>query len=204
MTPPAETVLQTLSTSGVLLVQDKQLPSVVTLVTGESVRGSWWSHPKGRLVFAVLNELADRPDVLFTKLLQQKVTLVHRRLWPAFLTVATSGESWQLDRLSAAAREMVDSVNGSPEPVRGRGAVVKELEGRLLVHAEQVHTESGRHEVVLESWSRWARKAKVKRLRAPAAARRQLEEAAIAIGATIAALPWQRATGNRQRKGDER
>ncbi|HEY0158137.1 MAG TPA: hypothetical protein VGF28_12705, partial [Thermoanaerobaculia bacterium] len=100
------------------------------------------------------------------------VTLVHRRLWPAFLTVAASGESWQLDGLSTVAREMLDSVNGSREPVRGRGAVVKELEGRLL-------------EVVLQSWADWARKAKVKRLRVPAAAR-------------------QRATGNRQRKGDER
>lgn len=186
MSGPADAVLQTLSDHGLLLVQDKQLPSVVTMVTGESVRGSWWSHPRGRLVFAVLDELADHPDVLFTKLLQQKVTLVHRRLWPALLTVATSGESWQLAGLSAAARELLDSVNGSQEPVRGRGAAVKELEGRLLVHAEQVHTESGRHEVVLESWSRWARRANVKRLRSTAAARRQIEEAAGAI----AALPW--------------
>jgi len=51
---PSDTVLQALSDTGLLLVQDKQLPNIATLVTGETLRGSWWSHPKGRLIFAVM------------------------------------------------------------------------------------------------------------------------------------------------------
>ena len=40
--------------------------------------------PKGRVIFAVLSELADHPDVLFTKLLGGRTTLVHRRLGRPF------------------------------------------------------------------------------------------------------------------------
>jgi hypothetical protein len=72
MAKPTRIILDVLSSSGLLLKQDKLLPNVITLVTGESLRTSWWSHPKGRLIFAVLGELADHPDVLFVKLLLGK------------------------------------------------------------------------------------------------------------------------------------
>jgi len=121
--------------------------STVTVLTGQSLTTSWWSHPEARLIFAVLSDLSDHPDVLFTKLVQRKVTLVHRSLWPALLAVAAAGEPWQLDRLSAPARALLSVVNGSKEAVRCSGKPAKEIEARLLAHATQVHTESGRHEV---------------------------------------------------------
>jgi hypothetical protein len=183
-------VLDALSRCGLLLKQDKGLPNVVSLVTGESLSASWWSHPKGRLIFAVLSELADHPDVLFTKLLYRKVTLVHRRLWPAFLTVAVADEAWQRRGLTPKARALLAKVEKSSSAVRASGEAVKALELRLLVCSEQVHTESGRHETGLESWSAWRRRLGVKPLRSAARGRQELEKAANALGAAASALPW--------------
>ena len=121
MVKETKIVLDALSKSGLLLKQDKVVPSVVTLVTGETLRSSWWSHPKGRLIFAVLAELAEHPDVLFVKLLSEKDTLVHRRLWPALLAVVTAGEAWQRRGLSAAGRKLLASVNGAGRSAGGRG-----------------------------------------------------------------------------------
>ncbi|MEA2842909.1 MAG: hypothetical protein QOJ69_580 [Actinomycetota bacterium] len=64
------------------------LPSVAELVAGEPIRGSWWGHPAGPAIFEALNALADSPDVVRTRLVDGKVTLVHRRLWPALVRVA--------------------------------------------------------------------------------------------------------------------
>src|ERR1700686_1077364 len=108
---PTEQVLAALTSHGLLLKQDKAIPSVVGILTGESLSTSWWSHPKGRLIFAVLSELGDHPDVLFTKLLHRKDTLVHRSLWPALLTVARSREPWQLRGLSAPATSLLEHID---------------------------------------------------------------------------------------------
>lgn len=64
------------------------LPNVAEIVAGEPIRGSWWGHPAGHAIFAALNTLADSPDVVRTRLVNGKVTLVHRRLWPALVRVA--------------------------------------------------------------------------------------------------------------------
>jgi hypothetical protein len=64
------------------------LPNVAELVAGEPIRGSWWGHPAGHAIFDTLNTLADSPDVVRLRLVKGKVTLVHRRLWPALVRVA--------------------------------------------------------------------------------------------------------------------
>ncbi len=61
-----KSVLAALKRGGLLLKQDKRLPSVVGVLTGESLSTSWWSHPDAHRIFAVLEKLADHPDVLFT------------------------------------------------------------------------------------------------------------------------------------------
>jgi hypothetical protein len=183
-------VLVALSGAGLLLQQGKDVVNVVTLMTGETLRTSWWSHPKAGLIFAVLSELSEHPDVLFSKLLDGKVTLVHRKLWPAFLAIAMEEGPWQSRGLSAPARRLLASVNESKSPISSSGAAVKELEIRLLVHAHEIHSDSGRHELIVQPWSVWARHAAVKPLPSAAAARQQIEEAAKAIGAHPSALPW--------------
>jgi hypothetical protein len=64
------------------------LPNVAELVAGEPIRGSWWGHPSSHAIYGVLNSLAESPDVVRIRLVNRKVTLVHRRLWPALVRVA--------------------------------------------------------------------------------------------------------------------
>jgi hypothetical protein len=67
------------------------LPSVADAVAGEPIAGSWWAHPKGKAIFAALCELDDSVDVRSFKLVGGKITLVHRRLWPALVRLAQEG-----------------------------------------------------------------------------------------------------------------
>lgn len=183
--------LDRLVCDGLLLQQDKRLPSVVGLIVGGPLAGSWWGHPKGRLVFRCLRKLVDHPDVLATRLIAGKVTYLHRRLWLAFLAVATSGEPWQLRRLPTAARKLLRDVE-SGKTVCATGKPARELQERLLVHAEEVHTESGQHDVLLRPWRTMRRSmGRLPRL-SVATAREQLERAALAIGAQVTGLPWRR------------
>lgn len=183
-------ILDVLSNAGLLLNQDKRLPNVVTLLTGEAVGTSWWSHSKGRLIFAVLSDLSEHPDVLFSKLLNGKVTLIHRKLWPAFLSIALANEPWQTRGLSSRGQQLLASLNESKGPIKSSGPAVKELEIRLLAHTRQVHTKSGRHELLLEPWTVWSRRAGVRRLSSLSLAKEKLEQAAEGIGAPRSALPW--------------
>lgn len=190
MVEATSNILDALSNAGLLLVQDKRLLNVVTLLTGEAFSKSWWSHPKGRLIFAVVSDLSEHRDVLFCKLLNGKVTLVHRSLWPAFLAIALANEPWQTRGLSSRGQQLLASLNESKEPINSSGPAVKELEVRLLAHARQVHTESGRHELMVEPWTSWSRTIRVKPLRSLSLAKEKLEQAAQAIGAPRSALPW--------------
>src|SRR5437867_10967275 len=81
---------------GLLLLQDKELPSAVGIITGERVAGSWWSHPQAHEIFRRLQELEAAGDVVATKLIGGKVTFVHRRLWPALAAVGNSRAEWQM------------------------------------------------------------------------------------------------------------
>jgi hypothetical protein len=64
------------------------LPNVAELIAGEPIRGSWWSHRASHAIFAAINRLAESPDVVRTRLVNGKVTLIHRRLWPALVRLA--------------------------------------------------------------------------------------------------------------------
>jgi hypothetical protein len=59
------------------------VPSLAAAIAGEPIRGSWWAHARGREVFAITRAIRDSPDVLVCRLIDGKITYVHRRLWPA-------------------------------------------------------------------------------------------------------------------------
>jgi hypothetical protein len=183
-------VLAALERSGCLLKQDKRLPSVVTILAGEPLSSSWWSHPDSRLMFRVLAQLADHPDVLVAKLLLAKDTFVHRRLWPAFLTVVTAREPWQVAGLPTPARRLLMRIDGSAAPVQSTGAAIRELVARLLVHATEVHTDDGHHETAAQSWSAWQAQAGVSPRGSVDDARRTLQDGGGRLGAPPEALPW--------------
>lgn len=74
---------------GVVLVSAKgPVPRLVEAIAGEQIQGSWWAHPKGQQIFAVLQSVADSPEVLVCRLVDGKITLVHRRVWPALVRLA--------------------------------------------------------------------------------------------------------------------
>lgn len=64
------------------------VPSLAEAIAGGPIRGSWWGHPKGHEIFRVAEAVSDSPDVLICKLVGDKVTYVHRRLWPALVKLA--------------------------------------------------------------------------------------------------------------------
>jgi hypothetical protein len=75
------------------------LPNLAEVIAGERIRGSWWGHPKGRQIFRIAEAVCDSPDVLVCKLVQGKVTYVHRRLWPALVKLAPRFERIQLAKV---------------------------------------------------------------------------------------------------------
>jgi hypothetical protein len=74
---------------GVVLASGKgPVPNLAEAVAGEAIRGGWWGHPKGREIFRALGTVDDSPDVLSFRLVERKITFVHRRLWPALVRLA--------------------------------------------------------------------------------------------------------------------
>jgi hypothetical protein len=171
-----------------LMKQHKGLPSVVSILTGEDLDHSWWSHPQSQLLFRVMNELVDHPDVLVCKLLFRKDTFVHRGLFPALLCAVQADAG---SHLGFAARELLRRIEASKEALAGSGSAAKELVLKVKVHSLEVHTESGRHELKLESWRLWAERAAVVPMTSSAAAIIALQQAADALGAKNAPSPFQ-------------
>ncbi len=75
------------------------VPNLAEAVAGGPIRGSWWGHPKGRAIFRTAAVVSDSPEVLVCKLVEGKVTYVHRRLWPALVKLAGRFRKDQLARV---------------------------------------------------------------------------------------------------------
>lgn len=75
---------------GIVLISAKgRVPTLTEAITGTPVRGSWWGHPQGKQIFRILEAVRKSNDVLVCRLVDGKLTLVHRRLWPALVRVAS-------------------------------------------------------------------------------------------------------------------
>jgi hypothetical protein len=82
----AEQALAFVERHGVVLQSARgPVPSLADAIAGEAIRGGWWSHPAGKRIFDVLQIVDGSPDVLVCKLVDAKVTYVHRRQWPALV-----------------------------------------------------------------------------------------------------------------------
>jgi hypothetical protein len=196
-------VLFTLEGFGFLLVSDRAFPNVASLIAGEPVKGSWWSHPLAHTIFAVNEMLEDHKNVLLTKLISGKVTFVHRNMWKQVYSIATACDDWQMEGLSSAAETVLKKLQTERTldtnelgPLRGKkaGDIARELELRLLIHAEQFHTESGAHSKMIETWKHWADRVGLKGRpthpqRAMQIVERRVEELNHKFGAN-GRLPW--------------
>lgn len=204
-------VFAQLQNEGLLLLSDADFPNVPNLITGERIRGSWWTHDRAQEIFVVSEMLEDHPDVMTVKLLSGKVTFVHRELWNRIYSIGVAREEWQLKNLPANAAELLKVLDktGSiqtnkvgnqfgPKP----GEIARVLELRLLVYARQVHGESGAHMKILETWDVWAKRVGFRaRSGSAPAARRFLEEHVAKINNEYDAavrLPWSSDTRKRR------
>jgi hypothetical protein len=203
-------VRRSLRQFGMLPFTDPSLASVVSLVVGAPVRGSWWGHPAGGLIYAVGEALESDRDILFAKLWRGKRTLVHRRLWPEVVRVGESRELWQLHGLPSAAVELLETIeeNGTvraasgsrwaPQEYAAFSQAARKLEERLLALSHSVHTPTGSHALELESWGSWKKGRGIVRFRnSPEEAQRRLEQAAARIAPGMdprRQMPWGRQT----------
>jgi len=74
---------------GVVLVSAKgPVPRLTEAIAGEPIKGSWWGHPRSHQIFAILEAVTESEDILVCRLVKGKITLVHRRLWPALVRLA--------------------------------------------------------------------------------------------------------------------
>jgi hypothetical protein len=106
MTP--KQALSFVKTNGIALESGRgPVPSLAQTIAGEAIRGRWWAHPKGKVIFLCSRAIRESKDVLVCRLMGGKVTYVHRRLWPALVRLA---EQFDAHRL-AAIRE-VHTVTG--------------------------------------------------------------------------------------------
>lgn len=95
MTP--EEALLFVRKHGVVLASSAgPVPTLVTAIVGAPIRGSWWGHRKGREIFRVLSAVRESPEVLVCRLVDNKITFVHRTLWPALARVAHRFEPREL------------------------------------------------------------------------------------------------------------
>lgn len=89
------------------------VPSLAEAIAGERIRGGWWSHPCSQFIFEVTRAVRDSEQVLVCRVVQGRVTFVHRRLWPALVRLAPRLSKASLARISevhtASGRHVVRS-----------------------------------------------------------------------------------------------
>lgn len=135
------------------LRQDGVLPltTLIEDIAGEPVRGTWWSHPAGKAIYAAAEALDASDEALGTKLVEGRITWVHRALWPLLARIV-GDPAWRAAAVAAldpAARALLAEVDAGEvrnPPRKPREA----LERRLLCDAVSVH--EGRHVIVLRPW----------------------------------------------------
>jgi hypothetical protein len=76
-----------------------RVPALAEAIAGAPIRGSWWSHPKGREIFAATRAAREAPDVLVCRIVDGKVSFAHERVWPALVKLANEFPRKDLARI---------------------------------------------------------------------------------------------------------
>ena len=85
---PAQ-ALEFVEKHGVVLESGRgPIVSLAEAIAGKPIRGSWWSHPRGREIFAATRAVRDSKDICVCRLIDGKITFIHRRLWPALVCLS--------------------------------------------------------------------------------------------------------------------
>ena len=85
----AAAALAFVASQGIVLASARgPAPRLIEFIAGETIHGNWWSHPRASAIYNVLSRVSESDDVLVCRLIDGKITLVHRRLWPALARLA--------------------------------------------------------------------------------------------------------------------
>jgi hypothetical protein len=128
------------------------VPSLAETIAGEPIRGSWWGHRKGDSIFACSRAIRNSKDVLTCRLIDGKVTYVHRRLWPALVRLSDNFSANRLAPIkeihTAAGKHRIDTVPFSrwisPEVTRKGGKLSAGQASALLERAGMAELGSGK------------------------------------------------------------
>lgn len=97
MTP--KQALSFVKINGIVLESGRgPVPNLAQAIAGKPIRGNWWAHPKGNMIFLCSRAIRNSKDVLVCRLIGGKITYIHRRLWPALVRLA---DRFDADRLAA-------------------------------------------------------------------------------------------------------
>ena len=101
--------------SGIVLESGRgPVPSLAETIAGEPIRGSWWGHSKGDEIFVCSRAIRNSKEVLTCRLIDGKVTYVHRRLWPALARLSGNFKAERLAPIreihTAAGKHRIEQV----------------------------------------------------------------------------------------------
>ena len=118
------------------------VPSLAEQIAGGPIRGGWWSHPTSDRIFAVTRAVRESDQVLVCRVVQGKVTFIHRRLWPALVRSASLFPKSSLARIcevhTASGRHALQSrafPTWVPAPVRAKASQLSEVQAREALGA---------------------------------------------------------------------
>jgi len=143
----ADAALKFIEAHGVVLVAARgPVPRLVEAIAGEPIKGSWWAHPKSHGIFMVLQALEESGELLLCRLIEGKVTAVHRRLWPALVRLAQRFTPQQLARIKqehTASGKHVNRITGFPRwvpaSVRAAAHELSDAEAERMLSAVFAH-----------------------------------------------------------------
>jgi hypothetical protein len=96
----ADEALAFIREHGVVLASAKgTAPRLTEAIIGEPIKGSWWAHAQSHHIYAVLEAVTASEQVLVCRLINGKITLVHRRLWPSLVRLASRFAPEQLSQV---------------------------------------------------------------------------------------------------------
>jgi hypothetical protein len=115
------------------------VPSLAEAIAGGPIRGSWWGHPKGHEIFRVAEAICESPEVLVCKLVEGKITYIHRRLWPALVKLASRFRKDQLAKVwNEHTRSGAHRSRSIAFPAWVPSDVAKEAERLSIAEAEEI------------------------------------------------------------------
>lgn len=113
MTP--QEAIEFIAQHGIVLESAKSsIPNLADTVAGEAIVGSYWGHPKGDQIFLLTRAIRSSEEVLVCRLVDGKVTYVHRRLWASLFRLRDSFDKKDLAAINEihtrAGKHEVESV----------------------------------------------------------------------------------------------